>query len=104
MPSCCRARPNCVGSRRPASCSSTDQCSSLRTKTLWRSPYKLSGTRTRQTALAMGRSATLTGRANPGRAQQTTEGFATEREAFLLDQFFTEVMVVEAGIGSADQM
>src|SRR6266404_5675336 len=61
-------------------------------------------TSTRQTALAMGRSATLTGRANPGRAQQTTEGFATEREAFLLDQFFTEVMVVEAGIGSADQM
>ena len=58
----------------------------------------------RQAALAMGGSASLTGRADPGRAQQTAEGLASEREAFLLDQFFAEVMVVEAGIGGAGQM
>ena len=58
----------------------------------------------RQAALAMSGSATLAGRADPGRAQQTAEGLAPEREAFLLDQFFAEVMVVEAGIGGAGQM
>ena len=58
----------------------------------------------RQAALAMRGSATLAGRADPGRAQQTAKGFAPEREAFLLDQFFAEVMVVEAGIGGAGQM
>src|ERR1019366_30802 len=58
---------------------------------------------TRQAALAMSRSASLAGRADPGRAQQTAEGFAPEREAFLLDQFFAEVMVVETGIGGAGQ-
>ena len=58
----------------------------------------------RQTALAMGGSASLTGRADSGRAQQTAKGLAPEREAFLLDQFFAEVMVVETGIGGAGQM
>ena len=58
----------------------------------------------RQAALAMGGSASFTGRADSGRAQQTAEGLAPEREAFLLDQFFAEVMVVEAGIGGAGQM
>src|ERR1700728_2120553 len=38
MPSCWRARPNWVGWRFPASCSSTVQLSSLRTKTPLRSP------------------------------------------------------------------
>ena len=57
-----------------------------------------------QAALAMAGSATFAGRANPGRAQQTTQRLAPEREAFLLDQFFTEVMVVEAGIGGAGQL
>ena len=57
-----------------------------------------------QTALTMSGSATLAGRADPGRAQQTAEGLAPEREAFLLDQFFAEVMVVEDGIGGAGQM
>src|ERR1039458_9797221 len=58
----------------------------------------------RQAALAMGGSATLTGRAASGRAQQTAESLATEREAFDLAKFFAEVMVVEAGIGGAGQM
>lgn len=58
----------------------------------------------RQAALAVSGSASLTRRAGPGRAQQTAEGLAPEREAFLLDQFFTEVVVVETGIGGAGQM
>ena len=53
-----------------------------------------------QAALAMRGSATFAGRADAGRAQQTAKGLAPEREAFLLDQFFAEVMVVEAGIGA----
>jgi hypothetical protein len=57
-----------------------------------------------ETALSMGGSATFAGRADPGRAQQTAKGLAPEREAFLLDQFFAEVMIVEAGIGGAGQM
>src|ERR1700675_523483 len=57
-----------------------------------------------QAALAMGGSASLTGRTDPGRAQQTAESLAPEQEAFLLDQFFAEVMVVEAGIGGAGQL
>src|ERR1019366_5047934 len=52
----------------------------------------------RQAALAMGGRGSLTGRADPSRAQQTAKGLAPEREAFLLDQFFAEVMVVETGI------
>ena len=60
--------------------------------------------RTRQTALAMSGSASFPGRADPGRAQQTAKGLAPEREAFFLDQFFAEVMVVEAGIGGAGQL
>src|SRR5579871_193882 len=59
---------------------------------------------TGQAALAMSGSATLARRADPGRAQQTAKGFAPEREAFLLDQFFAQVMVVEAGIGGAGQL
>ena len=58
----------------------------------------------RQAALAMRGSTTFAGRADPGRAQQAAKGLAPEREAFLLDQFFAEVMVVEAGIGGAGQM
>jgi hypothetical protein len=58
----------------------------------------------REAALAMRRSAAFAGRADPGRAQQTVEGLAAEGEAFLLDQFFTEVVVVETGIGGAGQI
>jgi hypothetical protein len=57
-----------------------------------------------QAALAMSGSASLAGRADPGRAQQTAKGLAPDREAFLLDQFFAQVMVVEADIGGAGQM
>ena len=58
----------------------------------------------RKTALAMGGSASLAGRADPGRAQQAAQGLTPKREAFLLDQFFAEVMIVETGIGGAGQM
>src|SRR5579862_3401730 len=58
----------------------------------------------REAALAMGGSASFTGRGDAGRAQQAAKGLAPEREAFRLDQFFTEVMIVEAGIGGAGQV
>jgi hypothetical protein len=58
----------------------------------------------REAALAMRGSAAFAGRADPGRAQQTADGLAAEGEAFLLDQFFTEVVVVETGIGGAGQI
>ena len=58
----------------------------------------------RPAALSMRGSAPLTGRADACRAQQTAEGFAPEREAFDLAKFFTEVMVVETGIGGAGQL
>jgi hypothetical protein len=38
------------------------------------------------------------------RPQQSAKGLAPEREAFLLDQFFAEVMVVKTGIGGAGQL
>jgi len=57
-----------------------------------------------ETALAMGGSTAFAGRSDPGRAQQTAEGLAAEGEAFLFDQFFAEVVVVETGIGGAGQM
>jgi hypothetical protein len=57
-----------------------------------------------QAALAMSGSATFARRADPGRAQQTAKGFAPEREALLLHQFFAQVMVVEASIGGAGQL
>ena len=57
-----------------------------------------------QTALAMSGSATFAGRAQSLAAQQAAEGFAAEREAFLLDELFAKVMVVEAGIASAGQL
>ena len=41
-----------------------------------------------ESALAMSGSASFSGRADPGRAQQAPKGLAAEREAFLLHQFF----------------
>ncbi len=57
-----------------------------------------------QTALAMSGRATFAGRAETLAAQQAAEGFTAEREAFLLDQFFAKVMVIEAGITGAGQL
>lgn len=54
--------------------------------------------------MAMSGSATFAGRAEALAAQQAAQGLAAEREAFLLDQFFAQVMIVETGIGSAGQM
>ena len=56
-----------------------------------------------QAALAMGGSASFAWRADAGRAQQTAEGFASERETFHLTELLAQVMVVEAGIGGAGQ-
>jgi hypothetical protein len=49
-------------------------------------------------------SAAFAGRADPDRAQQTTEGLATQREAFHLTKLLAQVMVVEAGIAGAGQL
>ena len=54
-------------------------------------------------ALTMSRSPTFTGRTDPGRTEQSAEGFAAEREAFLLGEPLPEVVVVEAGLGGAGQ-
>ena len=37
-------------------------------------------------------------------AQQAAEGFAAEREAFLLGELLAKVMVIEAGIAGAGQL
>ena len=50
-----------------------------------------------QTSLAMSGSATFTGRTEALAAQQATEGFAAEREAFQFGELFAQVMVIEAG-------
>src|SRR5271170_4530774 len=51
-----------------------------------------------QTALAMGGSAAFARRTEALAAQQAAESLAAEREALLLDEFFAEMMVIEAGI------
>ena len=51
----------------------------------------------------MGGSAAFAWRADAGRAQQTAQGLAAEREAFDLAKFFAKVMIVEAGIDGAGQ-
>ena len=57
-----------------------------------------------QTALTMSGRAAFAGRAAPGGTQDAAKGLAAEREAFLFDEFFVEVMVVKAGIARAGQM
>ena len=57
-----------------------------------------------QTALTMSGSATFTGRAEALAAQQAAQGFAAEREAFLLGELLAKVMVIEAGIAGAGQL
>src|SRR5271169_2462340 len=54
-------------------------------------------------ALAMSGGTALSRRAETVLAQQATKCFATERKALALDQFFAEMMVVEAGVGAAGQ-
>src|ERR1700685_1973859 len=56
-----------------------------------------------QTALTMGGSAALSGRAQTGLTQEPAEGFAAEGEALDLAKFFAEVVIVEAGISGAGQ-
>ncbi len=56
-----------------------------------------------QTALAMSGSAALAGRADAGPAEQTTQCFAAEAQAFDFVELFGQMMVVEAGIFGACQ-
>jgi len=65
--------------------------------------HQLAFTSGSQTALAMSGSAALAGRTDARLAQETAEGLATESEALDLAKFFAEVVIVEAGIGSAGQ-
>lgn len=57
----------------------------------------------RETAQAMSRSPSFARRAQSGRTQETTEGFAAEREAFDLTELLMEMMIVESGIAGAGQ-
>ena len=56
-----------------------------------------------QTALAMSGGTPFAGRTDAGRAQQAAKGLAAQREAFLLAEFFAEMMIVEAGVAGAGQ-
>ena len=53
-----------------------------------------------QAALAMSGRASFAGRAETGGAQQSAQGFATEREAFLFGELLVEMVIVEPGIGA----
>ena len=57
-----------------------------------------------QAALAMSGSAAFTWRAETVLAQQSAQGFATERKALMLDQLLAEMVVVKAGIGAAREI
>ena len=48
--------------------------------------------------------AAFAGRAEGLATEQTAEGLAAEGEAFLLDQLFTEMVIVEAGVARAHQI
>src|SRR5260370_908785 len=52
-------------------------------------------------ALAMSASTAFSRRAEPVLAQQSAQGFATERKAFTLHHLLAEMVVVEAGVGAA---
>jgi len=56
-----------------------------------------------QTALTMGGSAALAGRADPSLPQETTERFAAQRETLDFAKLFAEMVIVEASIGGAGQ-
>ena len=56
-----------------------------------------------QTALAMSGRSALAWRAETFATEQTTQGFAAQREAFLFDELVVKVMVVEAGVACACQ-
>jgi len=57
-----------------------------------------------QAAPAMSGSTAFSRRAEAVLAQQSAQGFATERKAFALDQLLAEMVVVEAGVGAARQL
>jgi hypothetical protein len=54
-----------------------------------------------KSALAMRGGATLAGRADPGRAQETAKSLATEPEVFDLAELLAKVVVVEADVARA---
>ena len=51
----------------------------------------------------MGRRASFAGWAEATGAQQASQGFAAEREAFLFGELLAEMVIVEPGIGGAGQ-
>ena len=56
-----------------------------------------------QTTLAMSGRSAFAWRAQAVGAEQAAQGFAAQREAFLLDEFLVEMMIVEAGVACARQ-
>jgi len=56
-----------------------------------------------QTALAMSGRAAFAGRADAAGAEQPSQGFAAQREAFFFDELLLEMMIVEAGVARARQ-
>jgi len=56
-----------------------------------------------QTTLAMSGRPAFAGRADAAGAEQPSQGFATQREAFLFDQLLLEMMIVKAGVARARQ-
>ena len=56
-----------------------------------------------QTSLAMSRGTAFARRADAGGAEQTAKGLAAKREAFLLAEFFAQMVIIEAGVAGAGQ-
>jgi hypothetical protein len=62
------------------------------------------GTRKAEAARAVRWSAAFAERAEAFATEPTAEGLAVERKALLLDEFFTEMVIVAAGIAGAGQL
>jgi hypothetical protein len=56
-----------------------------------------------QSTLAMSRRPAFAGRADAASAEQPSQGFPAQREAFFFDELFLEMMIVEAGVARARQ-
>jgi hypothetical protein len=56
-----------------------------------------------QTALTMSARLAFTGRSDAVGAEQPTQGFAAQREAFFFDELLLEMMIVETGVARAGQ-
>ena len=65
--------------------------------------HKLAFAGRAQSALAMSGRAAFAGRCDAAGAEQPSQGFAAQREAFFFDQLLLEMMIVEAGVARARQ-